>query len=337
MNMKTNRLVAAVVGAIVCVGTSAQAQGDMDSSISGLADNLVALVKQHANKKVTVLDFTDLQGGQSELGRYIAEQLTMDLVMSKHDFAVLDRANLKSILAEHKLTAEGLVNPDNAKQLGQFAGVDALIIGNIIPINSDIKLNVKIITTDTAEIVGGAKSSFKSDATVEKFLAQPVARATSNGGDSGPQDGPAVIKNFGDLQVQLQSLHVVSSGEKEFLLTMVFTNQNPSKSIWVAINTDLGMAIQGTLTDPQGNEFKSTWSRISGIAYTAYQHGGFFQATQINPNDAISATMKFRSDDGVSAAIGTCRLQLEILLGHEYHNNFGQATVQNLTAKVQAN
>ncbi len=313
----------------------------MDTALSSLADNIAGLIKDHGNKKVTVLDFTDLQGGQSELGRYIAEQLTVDMVMGKHSFAVLDRANLKSILAEHKLTSEGLVNPDNAKKLGQFAGVDALIIGNIIPMNSDVKLTVKIITTDTAEIIGAAKAEFKSDDMVQKFLAQPVARVAAGDNSSGPQDGPAVIKNFGDLQVQLQSLHLVGgndgSPQKQFLLTMLFTNVNPTKSIWVAVNTDLGMAIKGNLIDPSGNEFDTSWSRISGIAYTAYQHGGFFQATEIKPGDSTEATLKFFSHDSVSAAPGTCRLQLELLLGHEFRGNFGYATVQNLMTKVQAN
>ena len=58
--------------------------------------------------------------------------MTVNFVMGKRDFSVLDRADLKKILAEHKLTALGLVDPDNAKKLGQFAGVDALIMGNMV-------------------------------------------------------------------------------------------------------------------------------------------------------------------------------------------------------------
>ena len=147
--MKIQYLIAAVLCIGVCSETSIRAQ-DMDATLAGVATNLAVQIKDHGNKKVTVLDFTDLQGAQSELGRYIAEQLSVDLVMGKHDFAVLDRANLKSILAEHKLTAEGLVDPDNAKKLGQFAGVDALVIGNIIPMSSNVQLTVKIITTAAA-------------------------------------------------------------------------------------------------------------------------------------------------------------------------------------------
>src|SRR4051794_7750467 len=104
---------------------------DIDTELTGLAQKLGAAVKENGKKKVTVLDFTDLEGQTSELGRYIAEQLTVDLVMNRKDFAVLDRANLKSILAEHKLTATGLVEPENAKKLGMFSGVDALVLGTI--------------------------------------------------------------------------------------------------------------------------------------------------------------------------------------------------------------
>jgi len=174
---------------------------DMDTELTKLTENLATKMAAHGCKKVTVLDFTDLQGGSSELGKYIAEQLSVDFVMTNRDFSVLDRANLKSILAEHKLTATGLVDPENAKQLGKFAGVDALIIGNIIPKNQNINLTVKIITTETAEIVGGAKAEFKIDDIVRQFMSRP-AKGDSTMGDSQPQstsqststDEVAVIK-----------------------------------------------------------------------------------------------------------------------------------------------
>src|SRR5690242_6962233 len=98
-----------------------QAQ-DMDTEISSLATNLASSIHTQEKKKVAVIDFTDLEGGSTELGKYVAEQLTVDLVMVRQDFSVLDRANLRKILAEHKLTATGLVDPENAKKLGQFAG-----------------------------------------------------------------------------------------------------------------------------------------------------------------------------------------------------------------------
>jgi len=35
-------------------------------------------------------------------------------------------------MTEHKLTATGLVDPENAKKLGMFAGVDALVLGTMV-------------------------------------------------------------------------------------------------------------------------------------------------------------------------------------------------------------
>src|SRR5690242_1036441 len=78
---------------------------EMDKELSDLATKLAALTKDSGKKKVTVLDFTDLQGNASELGKYVAEELTVNLVIVKTNFSVLDRANLRKILAEHKLTA----------------------------------------------------------------------------------------------------------------------------------------------------------------------------------------------------------------------------------------
>jgi hypothetical protein len=220
--------------------------------------------------------------------------------------------------------------------------VDALIIGNIIPRDSNVDLTVKIITTDTAEIVGAAKARFKSDASAQQFLANPVAESKSGDNAAGPRDLPAIVKSFGDLRVELQSLHIVSGNpyngsRSEFMLTMQLSSQNPGRSIWVALNTDLGSALKGSITDPNGNQFESDWSRVSGIAYAAYQHGGFFQATEIPPNGSTEATVKFVSRGGISAAPGTCRLQMELLMGHEFVNGFGSATVQNLVTKIEAN
>ena len=152
--MNPRSLIISILCLILCGHTLAQAQ-DIDIELSNLTERLAGKIQAKDMKKVAVIDFTDLQGGSSELGKYIAEQMTVDFVMTNRVFTVLDRANLKRILAEHKLTATGLIDPDNAKKLGMFAGVDALILGTIIPKGQSISLTAKVITTETAEIVGG--------------------------------------------------------------------------------------------------------------------------------------------------------------------------------------
>jgi TolB-like protein len=291
---------------------------------------------------VTVLDFSDLQGGSSELGKYIAEQLIVDLVMDRKDFSVLDRANLKSILAEHKLTATGLIDPDTAKKLGQFAGVDAIILGTIAPKDQNINLTAKIITTDTAEIIGAAKASFRVDSTVQQL--QSTAAKDNNvltgagGAADVSDDKPRVVKKFGDFQVELLSLKIINGGQ--YLLTMNLTNRSASKSLWFALKN----SSMTSLLDPKGNQFGT--SSAAGISYAQvhvqYAYSGAMQeyfnpATEIQPGDSTTATMTFGSSEGRSASPGVCTLQLQFFLGDDFISGSAKHTsTPNLVAKFEA-
>jgi TolB-like protein len=338
--MNTLRTITVILTLLLGGHALAQAQ-DMDTELAKLSDKLATQIKDQGKKKVAVLDFTDLQGGSSELGKYIAEQFTVNLVMNKRDFSVLDRANLKSILAEHKLTATGLIDPENAKKLGMFAGVDALILGTIIPKGQNTSINAKIITTDTAEIVGAARAEFTTDNTVQQLASKSTTESNAGGNTVDLNNDTAkVVKKFGDLRVELQSLHIVNRGQ--FQLTMALINQNPKKSIWVALNSSDGINPRGNITDSGGFKFVADRAGVSGIPYASYgpygsQQGGFSPATEIKPGDSISATVAFTPFDGSRrAAPGICNLQIEFLLGHDFNGSSPSVGVNNLVSKIEA-
>lgn len=297
-----------------------------------MATKLATLTKDNGKKKVTVLDFTDLQGGASELGKYIAEELTVDLVMVKKDFSVLDRANLKKILTEHKLTATGLIDPENAKKLGQFAGVDALILGTITPKGQKISLTAKIITTDTAEIVGAAKAEFQSDETTHGLISKPAEAQKGNSTEES-EDKTKASKTLGDLRIDIKSFSVA---KRDFIMILDLVNLNPKKSLWVAINTDIGTNVKGGVTDASGSAFVTDWRAVSGLSVTAQQDDGFFHATEIPPTNSLPTTIRFFSRGGSAATAGTCRFQMEFLIGYNFDGQFGPAKVNNLVTKLQA-
>src|SRR5439155_21462091 len=119
---------------MLSVGLLAAEDAGLDQQLATFADTLASEVKQSGRKKVSVLDFTDLRGKDSDLGLYLADKITVALVKKRKDFSVMDRANLKRILEELKLTQAGLVDPENVKKLGQFSGVDAIVLGKITPL-----------------------------------------------------------------------------------------------------------------------------------------------------------------------------------------------------------
>ena len=100
-----------------------------------LSSQLAKSISASGRKTVAVVDFTDLQGNVTELGRFLAEELSVDLVGDAKGYEVIERNQLKVILREHQLSATGLIDPQTARKLGQFAGVDALVTDqlDIIP------------------------------------------------------------------------------------------------------------------------------------------------------------------------------------------------------------
>jgi len=348
--MNTRRFTIVALCLLLCGQAPAQIQ-NMEKELSELAEKLSAQIKDQGKKKVTVLDFTDLQGSSSELGRYVSEQLTVNLVLGKKDFSVLDRANLRSILAEHKLTSEGLVDPANAKKLGLFAGVDALILGNMVPMKDHIELTAKVLTTDTAEVVGAARAKFLSDQTVEQLLSRAASQNnTSTSLGSLADDKPKVTKAFGDLRVELLSLKIVNS--QEYLLTINLTNQNPRKSIWVAVNQDRAYRVKSHITDSNGtdnfvaNEGLSginagrevlVYGNASGFANLGDPpHHQFEDALELKPGASTLATIRYKSSASNLPEPGICTIYAEILLGHEFMRGSGTVTIENLITKMEA-
>src|SRR5688572_16760372 len=82
----------------------------LSQSVSDVAARISAALSSKGFKNVAIIDFTDLQGRPTELGRFLAERLTIEMVQVGR-VSVIDRANIRRILAEHQLTEEGLVNP----------------------------------------------------------------------------------------------------------------------------------------------------------------------------------------------------------------------------------
>jgi TolB-like protein len=330
--MKFHRIIIILLCFVFCGSAFAQ---DMDTELANLTEKLATQIQAKEKKKIAVLDFTDLEGGSSELGKYIAEQLNVNFVMTNRNFSVLDRANLKSILDEHKLTSKGLIDPDNAKKLGLFAGVDALILGTIIPKGDSINLTAKIITTDTAEIVGAGRAQFKSDENVQHLLSS--ATVASNVGDSvaeSDNDTAKVTKKLANLSVGLQSLQVVNGNQ--YLLTMKLANLSTNKSIWVALSVEQYGSLKGIIRDPNGFDFNSDGKGVSGVDLAFLQFPDFiYQATEIKPGDSTSVTVKFNSHENRAASAGLCTAQLEFLVGDSFANGQGHCNVEGFTAKIQ--
>jgi len=76
------------------------------------------------------MDFVNMNGEITKLGRYISEELTTRLYLTGK-FEVIERKLLDKIIEEQKISMSGMIDESSAVELGRVLGVDAIASGTI--------------------------------------------------------------------------------------------------------------------------------------------------------------------------------------------------------------
>jgi len=254
----------------------------LGQELKQVSPTLAAKIAESGRKRVAVVDFTDLQGNVTELGRFLAEELSGALVNDARGFRVIDRAHLKSILQEHKLAATGLIDPATARQLGKIAGVDTLVTGTITSAFGDtVRVMVKALDVSTAEIIGQATADIPKTEWIQRLLGQGVATGLSAPGGSreGPSPQPPGEPKSAAMSVEENELLFVvkSCGRSGETLKCSGTVMNKGR-------TRQGFAfVEVKFVDSLGSEYPAF--RISGITYIPRFAG---PTTELEPDLPVS-------------------------------------------------
>lgn len=172
--MRGRLAVAGVALAMALQFGSAAAQ-DLDSDMQSVANRMVSQLEAAHQHSAAVLDFTDLQGAPTGLGRYLAQELSDKLVGASQSISIVDRANVQFLLRENKLSAEGLVNPATSRKLGNLIGVDTIIVGTTTPMETTIRVSVRAIAVETGRIVASQSQDLRSSRDLLQLYYEGVA------------------------------------------------------------------------------------------------------------------------------------------------------------------
>jgi tetratricopeptide (TPR) repeat protein/TolB-like protein len=148
---------------------------ELDVNLDHLASRIVTAMDENVDKtldekiRIAVMDFLDLEGNITSLGRFIAEELTTRLFLEKR-FEVIERQLLDKVLQELKLNVSGFVDPGSAQELGNILGVSAIVSGTLSDLGNTVKINARLIATTTGTIFAAASVQIIKDEAVEKLL-----------------------------------------------------------------------------------------------------------------------------------------------------------------------
>jgi len=258
-------------------------------------------------RTIAVVDFTDLRGRVTELGRFIAEEVALGLALLDTGLTVIDRTHLKTLMQEHRLGASGVIDPVTARKLGQIAGVQALVTGSITPFADNVRVVVKVLDAETAQIVAATSIDITKNRTIEELLKQDVPGTTgevSTKGASVPPPSPAaspagsVSVQNGRLRVTANQLSVSSDNERA-TVSLIVQNISADTVYLASEYTTGGIA---ALSDDRGTGWYLTDTR--GIAVIDH-YGGLervkdTEMAALGPTDSVTVILTFKRNSSSS-------------------------------------
>jgi TolB-like protein len=109
-------------------------------------------------KRVAVISFLKPNNEISELGKFLAENISISLFRTEK-FLVVDRSQISTLMDENKIGATGTLNPSEVARLGKLAGVQFVITGIVTMGDNQFNLSIKGINVERGSVAAVAEGS----------------------------------------------------------------------------------------------------------------------------------------------------------------------------------
>jgi TolB-like protein len=155
-----------ILGSALLAGRPARADSpsSYDDAIKQVSSQLADAVASSGKKAVAVADFTDLDGDVTELGRFLASDLSDSLAAQAKGFMVIDRAQ--------------------SKGTPQASNIDAWVTGSLTTFSDHVRLSAKLLDATTSAILGTASVDIPRTKDIDDLLARSESTAPMTSGNS---------------------------------------------------------------------------------------------------------------------------------------------------------
>jgi curli biogenesis system outer membrane secretion channel CsgG len=91
------------------------------------------------------------------------QQMLITELTQNAGLRVVDRSRLKELMAEQDLGASGRVDAQTAARIGRLVGARYMITGGFMDNHGNMRLDIRVVNTETSEIVRADKVDFQRD------------------------------------------------------------------------------------------------------------------------------------------------------------------------------
>jgi formylglycine-generating enzyme required for sulfatase activity len=131
---------------------------DFDERLRQAARELAKGAAASRMQRVAVEPFTDLEGKVSQLGRVLADELTIELT-ADHSVQVIDQRQLVAYLEKRSAVLLSGFSRQELSKVGKELDLDGVVAGSAVESANQIRLTVKLISVKSGHLVAAAKTT----------------------------------------------------------------------------------------------------------------------------------------------------------------------------------
>lgn len=295
------------------------AQGAMDQRLTELSKQISDGLTENQKQTIAIVEFVDLEGRVTNFGRFVAEELITRLYQTKK-FKVIERQLLNKIVAEQKLSLAGMIDQASAQKLGKLLGVDAIASGTVTDLGKSLRVNARLISTNTGEVFAVAAAEIAKDDSVNALMG--AISTPSESADTKATAPTARFKTtFKTIKVSLDSLRVLS--DNSVVVTLRFLNGG-TKELLAALDVQLRNVY---VTDDAGNRYDFGRSTSMGQAHFVNIRRGSNGWLTCPPGSEVTASITFTPPRNMEKRGNTFSMSIPLHVGTFYVDGFNYTRV----------
>lgn len=122
----------------------------LECKLDSIGEEILKAAKKYGIKSIAVWHFNDTV---RNFGGIMADKLSIALVTVDigDTFDIVERRDILTLLGEHKLNSDGLIDPETAKELGRLLSADAIVTGSLRFRSNTLYADIKMINTETGK------------------------------------------------------------------------------------------------------------------------------------------------------------------------------------------
>ncbi|HXK37880.1 MAG TPA: FlgO family outer membrane protein [Candidatus Paceibacterota bacterium] len=272
-----------------------------DASITNLASDISSKSRQTGVIKIAILSLSGGDSQTSAFGKILAEELTVKLFETRK-FQIVERELLVKILKEQKFELSGPVDGAAIQRLGKLLAIDAILTGSITDTNVGLRINARLISSTSGEVLSVASATILKDEFVSDLLRMSFQEFGPDQHTSAAGSTTEVMVKQNGFTFEVKRFYILSERPNSIYVDILVTNLGADSELTIGDHLFSKYGRGATqVTSKDGNKFRIYDIFIGRQAITqkslisSYRHSGIRQ--KFSSKQSTTITLDFNGKD----------------------------------------